>query len=581
MSNFYYDEESDIDCSGDDTEWMTSEQSTESDVSSDDNISDGQEEINENAKTLGGRIEDDFFWGKDGSIWLKNEPERQSKLPHNPLLLHRLTQKSKELGQNPSKLKVWGCFVDEDILNEIVLGTNQKIALSKLGEASSVSVTYQDTDVTEIKAFIGLLMLSSLFRNNNDSISTLFQKGLTSRPIFRATMSEKRFEALLTNINFDDLNTREVRKTNEPCPEIINIFNKFISNCKATYNPTANMTVEEMLIPFRGKCPFGVYMPKNPKRYGIKIVCLRDSASSYLYNAYISTGKGSEGVGLSASERKLSVSTRAVIRLCKPIEGSCRNITGDKQFTSVELVCELDDRSLTYVGALKKTKPEVPPEFLSCKNRVVNSALYGFAEKITLLSIVAKRHRTALYLSSMHRSLEVDSSKNDHEVISHYNKTKAGVNRLKIKCTLDSSSRRTRRWETAVFFQLINVGTVNSFIVYLTYKGNPAETRASFTQALAMDLIEPHLRRRLTKTNLHNDIRIMISNHFSASEPVNVHYSIHDLNDKLEKRRTCSRCPAIRRRKTAYKCIRCSSAICLECSRKLCVLCATFSINLE
>lgn len=50
---------------------------------------------------------------------------------------------------------------------------------------------------------------------------------------------------------------------------ISDIFSKFVSNSQAVYCPSGLVTIDEMLVPFRGRCPFRVYMPKKPKKYGL------------------------------------------------------------------------------------------------------------------------------------------------------------------------------------------------------------------------------------------------------------------------------------------------------------------------
>ena len=72
----------------------------------------------------------------------------------------------------------------------------------------------------------------------------------------------------------------------------------------------------------------GLYA-KKPKKYGIKVMCLTDAKTSYLYNAYIYTRKNSDGVGLSPEEQKMLIPTQAVLRLCQPVQGSNKNVTGD------------------------------------------------------------------------------------------------------------------------------------------------------------------------------------------------------------------------------------------------------------
>lgn len=54
---------------------------------------------------------------------------------------------------------------------------------------------------------------------------------------------------------------------------------------------------------FQGICPFRIYMPKKPKKYGVKVKCLTDSSTSYLVDAYIYKGINTNGEGLCDEEK--------------------------------------------------------------------------------------------------------------------------------------------------------------------------------------------------------------------------------------------------------------------------------------
>jgi len=521
--------------------------------------------------------ESEYFWGKDESVWRKKEENKQRRTPQHNILRGPLpgpTRTARNLGQAPGKIQVWESYFTAEILSEILVNTNKKLEAyrANLSEDTNKS-QYKDTDILELRALLGLILLNSVTRSSNENVKSIFNKDITSRPVFRATMPSKRFEVLLVCLRFDDAQTREMRKRTDPAAPISDIFQQFINNCKSLFLPGPNVTVDEMLVPFRGRCPFRVYMPKKPKKYGIKIMCLTDSSSSYLVNAYIYKGKNSDSIGLSAEEQQLSKPTQSVIRLCKGIENTNRNVTGDNYFTSIECVDALGDRSLTYVGTMKKNKREIPPEFLPSKNRKVGSTLYGFAGNTTLLSVVPKKNNSVILVSSMHHSIETGDRKNKPEMVCYYNKTKAGVDLLDMKCAIYSSSRRTRRWPLAIFYQMLDISCINSFILYLSFRGNPLVTRYLFVQDLALELIKPHMTRRLEIPNLPRDIRATIQAYVGNEDPQNPGGCIP--SDKLEKRKTCSKCPASKERKTNYKCIKCDQPICLECSRKVCTSCAT------
>lgn len=181
----------------------------------------------------------------------------------------------------------------------------------------------------------------------------------------------------------------------------------------------------------------------------------------------------------------------------------------------MEGIDELRKKKLTYVGTLKKDKRCIPEEFLPNNNRPVVSTLYGFRNNLTLLLYVPKKNRAVCLLSNMHNSIEVNQEKNKPEMICFYNSTKAGVDLLDMNCAVFTSSRKTRRWPLAVFYRLVSIFSVNSFIVYMSYSESTMLTRFDFLQKLGCDLVAPHLRKRITEVaNLPRDLKQMIKKKF-------------------------------------------------------------------
>ena len=62
-------------------------------------------------------------------------------------------------------------------------------------------------------------------------------------------------------------------------------------NFQKSYVPNLDLTIDEQLVTFRGRCRFKMYIPSKPGSYGIKIWAMCDSPNSYLYNAKIYAGK--------------------------------------------------------------------------------------------------------------------------------------------------------------------------------------------------------------------------------------------------------------------------------------------------
>lgn len=487
------DIESPVDDSDEDPHYVPANNSQENDSESSDDddevVDEDLQELNENEEMNvdePNRPEYLFSRLKKGEFgppycWTTKEPPRNVRTPARNIIRGRLPgllQPAKALGNSPSTKDVWSLLFDDGMIQNIVTYTNKKLESVRSGlDERTHKSNYRNTDELEINAYIGLQLLASILKSSREDMASLFSKDVTNRPYFNATMSVKRFEILTSCIRFDDKETRVQRKKENKAAAISELFSQFISNSQENYSVSSCVTVDEMLVPFRGRCSFRVYMPKKPHKYGIKVQCLCDAATSYLYNGYIYTGKDSDGVGLTEEELMLQKPTQTVVRLSKPLHRTNRNITCDNYFTSLETVDVLRSKGLTVVGTLNKNRLVIPQEHLPQSGRPVGSSLHCFNNGITMVSYVPKKNKAVILMSSMHYTSDIDEKTHKPEIICYYNKTKCGVDLMDMKCAIYASNRRTRRWPHALFCRILNVCGVNAYILYLCYKDAPIVSR--------------------------------------------------------------------------------------------------------
>lgn len=533
-------------------------QSFETDTSS----SDENEPL---SKRQNRQYEQKKYYGKNRFVWSKKPPTSNVRTRKHNIVSHLpgIIGPAKALGQVCRPQTAWTLLFSERILNEIILQTNKKLALMREKLSDDKRTDYKDLDLIEFKAFLGILMFTAIFKSNNEDLQAMFATDGTGRDIFRCTMSLKRVLVLLLSIRFDDASDRDVRKKCDATAPIKWVFQEFMKNCMASYSIGMYACIDEMLVGFRGRCRFKMYIPSKPRKYGLKIMALADAKTHYLLNAYIYSGKDSDGRTLTDEEKKFSKPTQAVLQLTKPIIGSNRNITADNWFSSIALVQELRKRGLTYVGTLRKNKQEIPKEFLPAKEREVGEALYGFTNKTTLLSYVPKKGKAVLLVSSMHHTQSTDPETQKPEIIAFYNNTKGGVDALDEKCTVYSTSRRTRRWPLAIFFTLMNISLVNAYVIYRGFPGNPELTRLEYIKNLAKELVDPHLNRRLQNDHLPRELRLNISRILKIPVPC-------EARRDLGKQVRCKKCPPGSDRKTKKVCNSCNTPICGACTIPVC-----------
>lgn len=494
---------------------------------------------------------------------------------HNIVLhLPGLIGPAKNIEDNPNPEDLWNLLFTEEMLNEIIHWTNVKIHQCRLKYKDSTHYSLKDIDLLEMKAFLGLLIYTEVFKSGNENVDCLFATDGTGRDVFRCTMSKRRFETFLACLRFDNFANRQERKEVDGSAAIADLFQRFIEHCQRNFSLGAYVCVDESLVAFKGRCRFRMYMPKKPAKYGIKLMCLTDARNNYLYNAYVYSGKDSDGRTLSAEERRLKIPTQAVLRLVKPIEKTNRNVTADNWFGSIELVTELQKRGLTFLGTLKQNKPDIPSCFLPNKNRENLSSLYGFNEDITLISYVPKPNKAVVLISSMHHSSNIDPETGKPEIIADYNLTKGGVDSLDRKCANYSPSRRTRRWPMAIFFYMLNMSTVNAYILYNSCKNRKELERKDFLKQLAKSLTIPYMQQRfLNGSKLPKELYSRMKGILQISDD-DLNQSHQEPNDeRMTIKKTCYQCSYKLKRKTFYCCRECEKPICLDHTRKICYPC--------
>nr|CAI5822388.1 unnamed protein product [Callosobruchus analis] len=217
-----------------------------------------------------------MYLGKNGYVW-KTAPINNAggKTPAKNIVYIRPgpTDPAKNVIEPAD---IFSIFFTEEILSEILVHTNEKIA--KLQEKYRVKTA----TVAELRALLGIIFLSAALKNDHLLAKLLFDTSYSGER-YRTTMSRERFNFLINSLRFDDQETREERKKCNNFAPISNIWDIFIGNCMNNYKPNAYVTIDE-LVGFRGKCPFRIYeyMPNKPNKYGIKIVMLCDVATSIL-----------------------------------------------------------------------------------------------------------------------------------------------------------------------------------------------------------------------------------------------------------------------------------------------------------
>lgn len=527
----------------------------------------GEERIQEPAPSLASNriisLSQRTIRGKNKYCWSTSKAPRRSRVA--ALNIVRCQRGPTRMCRNIyDPLLCFNIFFTDEIFSEIVKWTNAEISLKR---KSMTVATFRETNEEEIRALIGILIMTAVRKDNHMSTDELFDR--SSSMVYVAVMSRDRFDFLIRCLRMDDKSIRPTLRTNDVFTPIRRIWDIFINQCINNYTPGAHVTIDEQLLGFRGRCPFRMYIPNKPSKYGIKILMMCDSGTKYMVNGMPYLGRGTQTNGVPLGEYYVK-------ELSKPLYGSCRNITCDNWFTSIPLAKNLlqEPYKLTIVGTVRSNKREIPEEMKNSRSRAVGTSMFCFDGPLTLVSYKPKPAKMVYLLSSCDEDASINEATGKPEMIMYYNQTKGGVDTLDQMCSLMSCSRKTNRWPMAFFYGMLNIACINAYVIYhhnVIRKGDKPLNRKNFMKNLSMALTSPFMSKRLETPTLKRYLRDNIANML----PKDVPSPSQEMTEEpvAKKRIYCTYCPSKIRRKANASCNKCKKVICREHNIDMCQSC--------
>jgi hypothetical protein len=281
-----------------------------------------------------------------------------------------------------------------------------------------------------------------------------------------------------------------------------------------------------------------MYIPNKPSKYGIKIPMMCDSGTKYMLNAMTYIGRATNTNGLPQGEYYVK-------ELSQPIHGTNRNVTCDNWFTSVPLAKSLlqEPYKLTLVGTIRSNKREIPEELKNTRSRLIGTSMFCYDRSLTLVSYKPKPSKMVYLLSSCDEEGVLNSTTGKPEMIMYYNQTKGGVDTFDQMCSAMSCSRKTNRWPMAMFYGILNIAFVNSYVIYchnVLLKNQKPLNRRQYMKNLSTQLTEQWMAQRLEAPTLPRHVRANIDNIIPRAAAL---ASIDDEEEPpFKKRRYCTYC---------------------------------------
>ena len=296
-----------------------------------------------------------------------------------------------QLPQDP--LGLFSLFFDDELVGLIVNETNKYANQQLHGTDRSWS-----TNADEIHAYMGFMILMGINRLPEIRDYWSANEKLRYAPI-ADKISRDRFEEITRYLHFVDNDSLPSRgeegysRLQKVKPVVSALKQKF----QAIYYPNCQVSIDEAMIPLKGRSSMKQYLPLKPVKSGFKVWAMADSLNGYLVDFNVYTG--------ATGERETALGEKVVLTLADSIKGRHHQFLFDNYFSTISLLSKLLQQDTYAYGTIRTNRKNFPSE-ISNEVKRVQRGEYSFRQCGNLVSIAWKDNKVVNVVSTLSNATE-------------------------------------------------------------------------------------------------------------------------------------------------------------------------------
>ena len=490
-----------------------------------------------------------------------------------------------EDGDEKSPYEYFKEFFTLDLLSEISNLTNEYSV-----EQSGASI---NATVSEIEQFLGILIFSSILESSD--YRTYWQPA-TRWHCIADVMGINRFEKLKRYFHL--CRNVDAKKPDEegydPLFKIRLLFDQIRSKC-LSIPPSQWQSIDEQMVPFKGRHQHKQYLPNKPSKWGFKFIA-RASSSGILHDFIMYCGQHTQ---IRERVENFSLMNNIVHSLCTTLPRVPNiKLFIDNYYTNFKLICHLKEvfaiqttgtiRSNRLHGCPLKSEKDLRQEGRGSFDQFVDlnsntTVVRWFDNKaVTAVSTIYEAQPLG-QVSRWSRSERAIKTMSIPNIISMYNRSMGGVDLCDMLLSLNRIDRKSKKWYMRIVYYFIVLAVNNSWLIYrqsLPKQKDKPGVRMSlktFSQRIAEGLtlakkVSSSLNKRLSESCDPGEKNIKLQDrHRRCNEAIisrDIQFDgLYHLPEHSEKGR-CKRCKV---GYTRWKCIKCQMHFCMN-DRQNCFL---------
>ncbi|KAH7973889.1 hypothetical protein HPB49_006414 [Dermacentor silvarum] len=323
----------------------------------------------------------------------------------------------------------------------------------------------------EMKVFLGATLLMSCLGYPR---ARMYWSQGTRVAAVADKITRDRFFLMRSNLKVvDDLAVSDGEKEADRLWKVRPLLN-IIRNACLKLPRSPNICVDEQIIPFTGKCPVKQFVPGKPNPTGLKNFILA-SPQGLVLDFEIFQGKGSL-----AQKKQHGIGAAVVLKLAETLP--CGSLLYfDRYFTGTHLLESLAEKNIRGTGTIMKSR--LPKGLKLEGDREMRAegrgAMSQCVSTVSNICITNWYDNKPIVLASTHVGMEpVDDctrfSKQERKkvvvkrpaVVAEYNTYMGGVDLCDRMLSFYPTTMRTKKWTIRTLIFMMDVGVVNSWLLY-------------------------------------------------------------------------------------------------------------------
>ena len=257
---------------------------------------------------------------------------------------------------------------------------------------------WYDTSIEEIKAFVGILILMGIVKLPRIELYWSLSHPYLVTPGISNVMSRVRFEQIFRFLHLCN-NTAQVSRGQPGYDRLFKVrklFDLITAQFESEYTLHQQCSIDEAMIPYKGRLGFKQYIKNKPTKWGIKVFVLADATVCYVKRLQIYSGKEADN-----SHNQVGLCTKVVLDLLSGLENTGLELYTDNFYTSPILYNHLYNRGINACGTVRCDRKEYPKDLITPYSKALKG-YFDYRSNGPLLACVWLEKRSVYFLSSIH-----------------------------------------------------------------------------------------------------------------------------------------------------------------------------------